>query len=518
MRAPMSILTLAVAAMPAALFAQGDSVRQAATPTGPPIRRIATASAISKEGLGNVSSVRELSGGRVLVNDVMRRRLVLMDSNLTTIAVVLDSLSENSNFYGTRAGALIAHRGDSSLFVDPASYALLLLDGEGRTVRVRSVPRVEDVFYFGGGSPVFGWPGIDAKGRLVYRMAARPAPPKVAPPAGVPWIPSEPDSAFIVGIDLDSRKIDTLGVIRIPKTELQIRQTENGGFSINQFINPLPTTDDWAILPNGDIAFVRGRDYRIEYRRADGTITSSNKLPYDWQRLVDEDKQKLVDSVKNAMRRAQLTGYVASMIRWANTYNRPYPAGFTVPEGFALQAGLQKDWKLPAGLTFPANYIYGCAPGEEPTMRPAPGLPVAGAPAGSGAPVASTPAGGPPGAPTGLPSCIPSPIMISGGPAPPPPTMREPSVVPASDLPDYRPPIGTAAVRVDVEGNLWIRTIPAKPTPGGLVYDVINPNGELVDRLQTPPGYTLLGFGAGKVVYLQMRDALGVHVARVRLK
>lgn len=33
-----------------------------------------------------------------------------------------------------------------------------------------------------------------------------------------------------------------------------------------------------------------------------------------------------------------------------------------------------------------------------------------------------------------------------------------------------------------------------------------------------PPGYTLVGFGKGKVVYLSTRDAKGIHVARVRLR
>ena len=76
----------------------------------------------------------------------------------------------------------------------------------------------------------------------------------------------------------------------------------------------------------------------------------------------------------------------------------------------------------------------------------------------------------------------------------------------------------SGAVRADADGNLWIRTIPPKPVPGGTVYDIVNPRGELVDRLQAPPGYTIVGFGAGKVVYLQMRDMAGIHLARVRLR
>jgi HxlR-like helix-turn-helix len=50
------------------------------------------------------------------------------------------------------------------------------------------------------------------------------------------------------------------------------------------------------------------------------------------------------------------------------------------------------------------------------------------------------------------------------------------------------------------------------------VYDVVSRQGELVDRIQLPQGYNLVGFGAGKVVYLSMRDAKGMHLARVRLR
>lgn len=86
------------------------------------------------------------------------------------------------------------------------------------------------------------------------------------------------------------------------------------------------------------------------------------------------------------------------------------------------------------------------------------------------------------------------------------------------DLPDYRPPFATNAVRADGDGNLWVRINTPKPIPGGAVYDVISRKGELVDRLQLPPGYNLVGFGAGRVVYLSMRDPQGVHLARVRLR
>ena len=553
-------LGMTMVVVPAVLRGQAGGVGDSARgPTvGPPVRRIATASAVSTEQIGSITNVRELPGGRVLLNDGARRRLVLMDTTLKTIEVVLDSLTEVENSYGTRAGALIPYLGDSTLFIDPASFAMLVIDPTGKVVRVRSVPRVADAGRFGGGEGATR-SGIDARGRIVYRIPARPGPPLVPPPRGVPYFPPEPDSAFIVGIDLETRRIDTLGAIRIPKSASTVRRSATGGFNFYEVTNPLPTADEWAVLSDGTVAFVRVIDYRIEYRNADGTWTSSPKLPYEWQRVTEDDKQRMIDSVKSQQRRSAMNSYVTSMMRWVNQYGKTYPDSFKAPEGYRLQNGLSRDWKLPPGLQFPANYIFGCRPGETPTMTSAPERspeasgadrvrgergaaerPTGGRPMGDrsmaerapgGRPGAERPnvpdgprpggpgiAGAAPAGQDSIPSCIPTPVTVSGGNAPPPPTLRETGVMGAADLPDYRPPFTNNSVRADADGNLWIRPVQPRPIPGGAIYDIVSRQGELVDRLQLPQGYTLAGFGQGKVVYLMMRDAAGIHLARVRLR
>ena len=501
-------------------FAQADTTKRvpsaaAAAPVlavGPAVRKISTASALSTEQLGGVTGVRQLRDGRVLLNDGTRRRLLLLDSTLKLVDVVLDSLSESAEYYGTRPGGLVPFRGDTTLFVDPASYAMIVLDPSGKIARVRSVPRVNESSTLAGTSN--GVPGLDAKGRLIYRVYAEAAPPKVAPPPGTPWFPNEPDSAFIVGIDLDTRIVDTLGAIRIPKQENSVRINPGGGFNFTSVTNPMPSTDEWAVLSDGTIAFVRGRDYRVEYLGADGKLTSSAKLAYPWVHLAEGDKQKLVDSVHALQTRQAMNGYITQLIRWVNQYGNEYPKDLVVPPDYTLQQGLQKDWKLPTGLSFPAKYIYGCAPGEEPTM-----IPPAGA-AGStpAAPVPAPVAAGPPGPLSGTPSCIPGPVVVPGGNSPPIPQLRTQGVMAPEDLPDYRPPFAVNAVRADGDDNLWVRINTPKPVPGGPIYDIISRKGELVDRVQLPPGYTLVGFGAGKVVYLSMRDPKGIHLARVVLR
>ncbi len=519
-------VTTLVLAMPLVALAQRDTTPQrqpaaAATPTltpGPAIRKISTASALSTEQLGVITSVRQLRNGQVLLNDGTRRRLLLLDTSLKLVRVVLDSLSDTENFYGTSSAGLLPYKADTTLFVDANSLAMIILDPEARPTRVRSVPRVNDVYTM---TQTFqGFPGIDAKGRLVYRMYAEPAPPKVAPPDGMPWFPQSPDSAFVVGIDIDTRHMDTLGVIRIPKQEANIRMSPTGQLTFTQITNPLPSTDEWAVLSDGSLAFVRGRDYRIDYRDPAGKMTSSAKLPYPWQRLDETGKQKLVDSVRQVQTRQAMTGYVGQLIRWVNQWNNEFPKDLVIPPDFAAPPGLQKTWKLPPGLTLPKNYVFACAPGEEPTLLPAPGAaPGAAAPAAAPPPMVSgTIPGGPPGPLTGTPSCIPGPVIVAGGVSPPMPTIRTNGVMAAEDLPDYRPPFAVNAVRADGDGNLWVRINTPTPITTGVVYDVINRQGELVDRIQLPVGYTLVGFGAGKIVYLSMRDPKGIHLARVVLR
>jgi hypothetical protein len=478
-----------------------------ATPSlsvGPPIRKILTATVISKEPINQISGVLQLSDGRVLVNDPMRRRLIVLDSALQMKGVVLDSVAEAENTYGIRPGTVLPYRGDSIVFIDQASYAMLIIDPSLKIARVRAVPRTDELYMLTEGQAAF-----DTRGRLIQRRYARPAPPKVAPPAGVPWFPDEPDSAFVVAIDMDTRKADTIGSFRIPKYITVPKQMQEGHWSFMSLVNPLRLTDDWTVMPDGRVAFLRGRDYRIEWRAPDGTMTSSPKIPFDWVRLEDADKKRLVDSTRAAQQRLYQSSYIQQMIRWSNSYAKPYPKNFTVPKDFVLPPGMPRDWILPDSVKFPPNYIYACPPGIQPS-----GVPTVNATLGSAAP----PGGGPITTASTGPTCYPPPPSMAGGVAPPPPVMRDILVVQPEDVPDYRPPFAERAARADAEGNLWVRIIPPKPIPGGPIYDVISPQGELVDRLQIPTGYTLVGFGKGKVVYLSVRDATGLHLAKVVLK
>lgn len=427
----------------------------------PPVRPLGPILSTSASPLGSVSAVRELSGGRVLVNDITRRQVVMFDSTLKTATVVADSTSTTGNAYSGRIGGLIPYHGDSTLFVDPMSMSMLVIDPAGKVGRVMSVPSAAGAIYLIGGP--FGTPGFDAEGRLVYRGQARgPAP--TTPPSSDPHkfvMPPQPDSAPIVRFDLATRKLDTAAFFKIPKLNATVTQTASGGMTVRTIVNPLPTADDWAILPDGSIAVVRGRDFHIDWINPDKTVVASPKLPFEWQHLSDEAKTALLDSTRAAMEkvRATMTARLSG-------------SGTTSGTTAATSAGAS-----PAAGADRAMVVI--RSGDR-----------AGPPAGGAA------AGYAAGAAAGV-------------------SMPQVDMVPPSELPDYKPAFSTGAVRADADGNVWIRT--SKTVAGAPVYDVVNRRGGLIDRVQLPAGSVIAGFGAGGIVYLGVRDAAGARLERARV-
>lgn len=269
----------------------------------PAIRQLGATVGKASETFTNVSAVRPLSNGSVLVNDVGGRRVLLFNPQLTAFTIVADSTSATANAYAGRVGGLIAYKGDSSLFVDPQSISMLVIDPSGKVARVMSLPRAQDAAMLSG---ILGSPSLDPQGRLVYRTnfgfqarAAGPGPGAGSGPGAFP-VPEIPDSAAIVRIDLATRKLDTLGFIKTPKIKMDVSRDDNGNVRMSSQINPLPVVDDWAMTPDGAVAFVRGRDYHVDWVNPDGSKVSATKVPFDWQRMTDEDKVAFIDSVKAA--------------------------------------------------------------------------------------------------------------------------------------------------------------------------------------------------------------------------
>ena len=290
--------------LPVAALALAAPIALAQQPARPPIRPLGAVTARSTESFGPISGVRHLSNGRLLVNDMRGRRVVMLDPSLARAAVVADTTSATGNAYASRFAGILAYRGDSTLFIDPQSLSMLVIDPAGKIGRVMSIPRSQDAMALTGG--ILGGAAFDGQSGIVYRggggfQMRRNAGADGRMTPGAP--PEQPDTAAIVRIDLTTRKLDTVTFVKIPKANMQMTTNDKGEITITREINPLPTVDEWAMMPDGSVAIVRGRDYHIDWVRRDGTRESSPKIPFDWQRLTDEDKAAFIDSVKAARAR-----------------------------------------------------------------------------------------------------------------------------------------------------------------------------------------------------------------------
>jgi hypothetical protein len=340
---------------------------------GPAVRLINTPDASSKPILGVVAAVRQMPGGRVLVNDIQKRQLLMFDNTLNNPTVIADSVSGGANAYGPSAGGIIPYFADSTLFVDPRDLSMFVIDPAGGIARVAAVPRSQDAGMLG--SNVVGSPALDSKGRIVYRAGLG----RIMAPAGgrgagnMPMMPDFPDSSALVRVDLTTRKIDTAAFYKVTKTKMNVVQSEKG-ISMTSEINPMQIVDDWAVTDDGAIAIIRGRDYHIDWVDADNHITSSAKIPFDWQRLSDEDKVAVIDSTRTAMeaQRAKMAaGGGGPMAMGGPGGGGPVIMQFNTSVGGGGDGAVRKSAVEGAAGALGMSPLTFVAPSELPDYRPA---------------------------------------------------------------------------------------------------------------------------------------------------
>lgn len=289
-RAVVSNIALACAAATAPCGAQQRP--RAERPLGPITH-------VSRDTLQSVAAAVEVGGGRVLVNDILARRLLLFDSTLQRDTVILDSAGKGASTYGRIPGSLLSYHGDSALFIAPQALSMLVLGPAGAIARVMAMPPLSSGMPVLLGS-IFGTPGFDAQGRLVYFAPARMTMPGPETATGTRRM-EPPDSAFIVRFDFATRTLDTAAAIRIPRSRMEMNRDDQGRFHIAMTAFPPQTVDDWGVTADGAVAVVRGLDYHVDWLNPDGTRTATPRMPFVWEHVDDEEKTALIDSTAKAM-------------------------------------------------------------------------------------------------------------------------------------------------------------------------------------------------------------------------
>jgi hypothetical protein len=242
-------------------------VLRAEAQSQPAIRQVTRVEHFTTDSLASAATVVALRDGHIYVNDIIGRRVLFLDSTLAHPTVVADTTSATANAYGSRPGRLIAFRGDSALFIDPSALSMFVLGPTGAIARVMAVPRPSDASSL---IALTHTPGIDAQNRLVYYSGPVPAPTYWMLGPGDPVTPelrqrvnTSVDSGVVVAVALDTRRVDTLASVRIPRLRTAIvADAQSGLASIETTPDPVPVIDDWAVLADGSIgsaAMVRER-------------------------------------------------------------------------------------------------------------------------------------------------------------------------------------------------------------------------------------------------------------------
>lgn len=270
-----------------------------------PIKTIGPILATSTENVGPAVTVRGTSDGHVLVGAGARQRVYAFDSTLLKFTIVADS-GQGTGVLPIRTTGLIPYPGDTTLLPDFGANALQVLDATGKTVRSMAPPHAADLLYLGLPA-AFGRPGLDPKGRLIYRSQLRPNFRPTPTPSGsqkMEMTPINADSAPILRGDFDTRAVDTLAWMKTPsqgRMGMEMKENLAGGapsITMRMMVNPFQMSDEWSVLSDGTIAIVRVQDYHIDWVDPDGARRSSPKMQIDWRRYTDAEKTQRVDSIK----------------------------------------------------------------------------------------------------------------------------------------------------------------------------------------------------------------------------
>jgi hypothetical protein len=341
-RKALTALSCAAATAPATSTAQAPAAQQ-----GVPIIDLPPAPVKTSTALGVINGVREVPGGKLLVNDARRRQLRLYDTTLANVTVVMDSTPGTATSYGPRPLPLLRYLGDSSITADVNAGVLLMLGPTGEVARAVASPYVQS-------GPPFGnlttslrerYSGVDDKGRILFNGF----PPLVRPGMSIAERVAtiSRDSVPIMRVDLDSRHVDTVAFTRQGGvTALMGRVDDKSPARFSRM--PVEIVDAWGVLSDGSIGIVRGHDYHIDWIHADGTTHSTPKLPFDWKRLTDEDKQRLIDSTR-----------IAASAQMGNALSQraPPPPSDAPPAAPGARVFVPQDPRAPPRPPMPVEYV-----------------------------------------------------------------------------------------------------------------------------------------------------------------
>ena len=233
----------------------------------------------------NVTAVRELRDGRVLVVDNGDRVVYVVDFTAGT-STQLGRVGSGPGEYRV-PGALLPMAADTTFLTDAANNRLLVIgpDAKPATTLSDAWPLLE-------GQRGTRLPrAVDGRGRGYYVGT-----PVRTPAESGPIV--QADSVALYRTSRGAPAVDTLGFIHLAPRK--ITTTAAGGklTSVQIMTPPLPAQDAWQVFADGAVAIVRVKDYRVEWLLPNGQRVAGAPIPFERVKVTDLDKQRAVNALE----------------------------------------------------------------------------------------------------------------------------------------------------------------------------------------------------------------------------
>ena len=220
----------------------------------------------------NVTAVRELSDGRVIVADRFAKTVTLADFRAGT-ATAIGREGQGPGEYAFPAG-LVALPGDTTLLVDPGQRRFLVIGPGAKPTGLLSFP--------GNTMGLLRVRGSDRQGRIYMQGNEMSG---LQPGAALP------DSVAVLRWDRARDRIDTLGRIKVPS----MQSASSGSANARSFVmraQPFSPQDDWSVGEDGRVAVVRVGNYHVEWWKPAGQKLSGPGVVYQKVAVSQADKDR----------------------------------------------------------------------------------------------------------------------------------------------------------------------------------------------------------------------------------
>jgi hypothetical protein len=339
------MLRLLPAVSAAAAITVGSASGLGAQGSDPAPRHLGAPLSTFGEPFSDISGIRQLSDGRLLVADRLEKAVRLLDA----AGAYLDEVGRVGSGPGEfqLPGRLLPLPGDSTLLVDFGNMRLSVIGPEGGIHRSTSMQ--QSYRHDGGAGVVMVMPQVsDGRGGLYFDTRGS----FEVGPAGLP------DSIAVVRWELGAEHFDTVAMLPNPAAMHSIKFGSSGGTRITGAGGgPLSAKPGWSADPDGRAALVWAEPYRVEWVSPSGSRAAGPTVDYRPIPVTEEDKAAWADGMAGGA----VTVVSGTEGGRSFTMPRPDPDDMEWPEHKpAFHA--TGVWTAPNGVLWVQRYVRGGAP------------------------------------------------------------------------------------------------------------------------------------------------------------